>query len=95
MKLSYGGGSGGIYSGSGTNHHGGGGGSSLTAGTNTQATGRNPAGTGHANYTGNVGVGGSGSGAGGNGGNGLAVIQYTSAPTGKVTRVHGTSLAWS
>ena len=46
-------------------------------------------------YTGNVGVGGSGSGAGGNGGNGLAVIQYTSAPTGKVTRVHGTSLAWS
>jgi hypothetical protein len=89
------GGGGGYYGGSGGGMGGngsGGGGSSLTTGTNTQATGQSTPETSHANYVAGVGNGGASY---TNGENGHAVITYTSAPTGKQTRIHATSLAWS
>jgi hypothetical protein len=76
------GGGGGYYGGGsgGTGGNGsGGGGSSLTAGTNTQATGATPAQTGHANYTGSVGVGGA---VNTNGNNGYMAITYSSPNSG-------------
>ena len=93
-----GGGGGGYYGGSSGGESSsstgpGAGGSSLTAGTNTQA----PAYTGaaanntHANYVAGVGVGGA---AMAHGGNGLAIITYSEV-SGKQTRIHATSLAWS